>query len=184
VKEVDETLDLVANLLSLAGKEVTTERVISDGCASEHQAVTGGEDAQLGRRRGRLVLVRATSRTFGGDEGEAGSAQLYGEGFKRVCSSLSGTNNINVVKISDILSCRMLRGYALEGGVLGASGRTGGGRAGPPAARSWWRGLGRRRVAPRGGKLMTGCCTPRKEKRGVRRRAPELRERFPGVRYC
>jgi hypothetical protein len=48
--------------------------------------------------------------------GEAGGAHLHGEGFKRVCSSRSRswTDNINVVKVSDNLSCRMCRGYALE----------------------------------------------------------------------
>jgi hypothetical protein len=117
VREVDETLDLVANLLSLARQEVSYEQVSADGCASDNQAVTGMEDAQFGRCRGRHVVVRAVSRAFGGDWGEAGGAHLDGEGFKRVCSSRSGADNIDVVKVSDNLSCRMCRGYALEGSL-------------------------------------------------------------------
>jgi hypothetical protein len=49
VQKVDETLDFVANLLSLAGKEVTYEWVSSDGCAGDHEAVTGMAHAQFGR---------------------------------------------------------------------------------------------------------------------------------------
>jgi hypothetical protein len=77
------------------------------------------EDAQFGRRRGRHVLVRAISRTFGGDWGEAGGAHLYGEGFKRVNSVCCRADNINVVEVSDNLSCRMCRGHALEGSLKG-----------------------------------------------------------------
>jgi hypothetical protein len=57
VGQVDETLDFVANLLSLAGKEVSYELIIADGCAGDNQAVAGMEDAQFGRCHGRHVLV-------------------------------------------------------------------------------------------------------------------------------
>jgi hypothetical protein len=76
VREVDETLDLVANLVSVATQEVSYERVCADGCAGDNQAVAGMEDAQFGRCSGRHVLVRAVSRTFGGDWDEAGGAHL------------------------------------------------------------------------------------------------------------
>jgi hypothetical protein len=111
--------------LSLAGKEVVYEWVSLDGYAGDHQAVTGMEDAQFGRRRGRHVLARAISRTFGGDWGETSCAHLYGEGFKRVCSR-SEADNMNVVKVSDNLSCRMCCGYAL-GGPLQREGEQDGG---------------------------------------------------------
>jgi hypothetical protein len=75
------------------------------------------EEARFGHRRGRHVLLRAICRTFGGDWGEAGSAHLYGEGFKRACSSRSGADNINVVQVSDNLSCLMCHSYALEGSL-------------------------------------------------------------------
>jgi hypothetical protein len=45
VREVDGTLVFVANLVSLAGQEVTYECISADGCASDNQAVTGMEDA-------------------------------------------------------------------------------------------------------------------------------------------
>jgi hypothetical protein len=81
--------------------------------------------------------------TFKGDGGEAGSAHLYGEGFKRVCSSRSRANNINVVKVSDNLSFRMCRGYALEAS-LERKGEQEGGQRAPPlhaAGRQDWGGV-------------------------------------------
>jgi hypothetical protein len=118
VREADETLDLVTNLLSLARQGVSYERVSADGCVSDNQAVTDTEDAEFGRCCGHHVLVRAVSHAFGGDRVEACSANLSAEGFKRVCSSRSGADNIVVVKVSDILSCRTCRGYTLEGSLV------------------------------------------------------------------
>jgi hypothetical protein len=117
VREVDETSDLVANLLSLARQEVSHERISADGCASDNQAVTGMEDAKFGRCRGRHVLVRTVSRAFGGDGGEAGCTYLYGEGFKRVGSVRCRADNVNVVEVSDNLSPRMCCGRALKGSL-------------------------------------------------------------------
>jgi hypothetical protein len=129
------------------------------------------EHTQFGRCRGRYVLVRAISCTFGGDWGEAGSAHLYGEGFKRVGSSRSWPNNINVVEVITSTRAQIVaykRRFELldvpwprVGGVLGASGGTGGGQVDTPASRRWWRGPGKSRGAPREGKLTTGCRTPR-----------------------
>jgi hypothetical protein len=60
------------------------------------------------------VLARALSRTSKGDWGEPGGAHLYGQGFKRVCSSRSGADDINVVKVSDNVSCGVCCGYTVK----------------------------------------------------------------------
>jgi hypothetical protein len=75
------------------------------------------EDDQSGRCRGRHVLARAISRTFGGDWGEACSAHLYAEGFNFIGSVRCGADNINSVKVSDNLSRRMCHGHALQGSL-------------------------------------------------------------------
>jgi hypothetical protein len=106
VSEVDETLDVVANLLSLAGQEVTYAGVSVDGCDSDNQAVTRMDDAQFSRRRGRHILVRDISLPCGCDWGQAGGVLLYGECFKRVGCSRTWADNISANTVSDNLLAR------------------------------------------------------------------------------
>jgi hypothetical protein len=92
VGEVYGALQLVLDLLPLAGKEVRYEMVSVDGGACNKQAIAGVMNAELCccccSCHG---LVQAVYCASGGYWGEADCVHLYGKDFERVGRSCSGS---------------------------------------------------------------------------------------------